>query len=149
MLTDVEKDELFDEFMVKLAQTSKEDRKLSVVKNNHALKGVARYYHDHFDPNNTKLKHDPELFFKNELGEDVYRYFGFYLAYSKLRAAVPTLVMVKKHMNKEYNRFETRRKPEFGDNPYLEDEDIEEATKIGSLLLDTFFKYLKENASNG
>ena len=146
-LTEIEKEELFNDFMLRLSKTSKEDRKLSVAKNNHALKGVARYYWDNYDPTNIKLKHDPKLFLDTGdpvIGE-IYRYCGFYNIYLKLRAAIPSIVMAKKHRNKEHSYKETHRNPEFSDNPYLEDDDIEEATIVGKILLDAAFNYLSNS----
>lgn len=135
-LTPQEKEELFNEFVIKMAEMDRKDKQLSVAKNNHCLAGVSRYYHENFDHTNPWATHR----------EEVRHYFFVYNCYKKLRAAVPALVMSKKYCNPvtDVNYYSVKKQGQGSSDPVLMEEDIQEANKVGKILLDAMWKYLTD-----
>lgn len=135
-LTNQEKEELFNEFVLKMAELEKEDKRIGVAKNNHCMAGVSRYFHDNFDASNPKATYQ----------HDVRHYYFVYNCYKKLRAAIPAIVMAKKYSNPvtEVNYYLKKKEGQGGTNPVLMEEDIPEADKVGKILLDAMWKYLTE-----
>ena len=135
-MTPQEKEELFNEFVLKMAEMEREDKRLAVAKNNHCLAGVSRYYHENFDHTNPRAKH----------WEEVKRYYFVYNCYKKLRAAVPALVMSKKYRNPVTNANYNlgKKRGQCSSDPVLMEEDIQEADKAGKILLDAMWKYLTD-----
>ena len=129
-LTEEEKEELFTEFAIKFAEMDKEDKRLTVAKNNHALAGMSKEYYKVWRSGSPKLS---------------YRYLGVYSAYLKLRAAVPFMICAKKYAKALEIEGADPRPFRYSAETYgLENEDIEEATKAGKILLDAMYKYLIE-----
>ena len=139
-LTPQEKEELFNEFVLKIAEMEREDKRLAVAKNNHCLAGVSRYYHENFDHTNPRAEHQKEA----------RHYYFIYNCYKKLRAAVPALVMSKKYSNPvtDVNYYLVKnlvkKQGQGGSDPVLMEEDIQEANKVGKILLDAMWKYLTD-----
>ena len=129
-LTGFQKEELFDEFMLKMSEMEQKDKRLAVVKNNHALTGMSREYYKVWRTGTPNL---------------AWRYLGVYSAYQKLRAAVPFMVYAKKYAKAlEIEGVDVRRFRYAAEMVGLENEDIEEATKAGKILLDAMKKYLTD-----
>lgn len=132
-LTEAQKDELFADFQLRLAELDKSDKRLAVAKNNHAMKGVTNLYH--------------EMCHSGDTADDylAYKYPGLYYAYLKLRSAIPNIVMLKKVAKVNDGSIPGARLPyRVNQNPVLEDEDMDEATKVGKILLDAVIGYLEE-----
>lgn len=136
-LTTQDKEELFNEFIVKMAEMEREDKRLAVAKNNHCLAGVSRYYHENFDHTNPKAAH----------WKEARHYYFVYNCYKKLRAAVPALVMSKKYSNPvtDVNYYLVKKQGQGSSDPVLMEEDIQEANKVGKILLDAMWKYLTDS----
>ena len=135
-LSEQQKEELFLEFAVRIAEMEKADKQLGVAKNNHCLAGMGRYYHEQFDYTNPRAAHR----------QDARQYFFVYNCYKKLRAAVPAIVMAKKYKDEWNgpNYYAINKTQQGSANPVLMEEDIPEATKVGKILLDAMWKYLTE-----
>lgn len=129
-MTEEEKEELFTEFAVKFAEMDKQDKRLAITKNNHILTGMSKEYCKVWRSGSSKLS---------------CRYLGVYSAYLKLRAAVPFMVYAKKYAKALETEGADIRPFRYSAETYgLENEDIEEATKAGKILLDAMYKYLTE-----
>lgn len=144
-LTQQQKDELFDEFLIKLEDANKEER-VRRAKNAKAMRGVTAYYNDNFGGDLIKpCTHQNELFWVDKDGNQTYKYYGLYSAYLKLRETIPNIVMIKKHKGKVRHYYDIHKREEYSRNPTLEESDAEEATKVGKLLLDTLWNYLTDD----
>lgn len=140
-LTDQEREELFADFLVRMTEMDKEDKKVTIARNNSALKGMSRYFNkvkkegcEGKDP--WMMEHDP--------GDPrrFFNYYGIYEAYCNMRKVVPLLVNIKKHANEKtgyYHSHNHRRIAEL--DP---EEDLEEATRCGKFMIDAMIKYLRE-----
>lgn len=131
-LTEQEKEELFDDFRLRMAELDKEEKRLGAAKNIHALKGMSRYYRDTFDHTNCNSRATKEQ----------WDFYNCHRVYSKLRAVIPSMVMAKKYKGK--NVYQLRLSGLRFEEAVLEDEDMEEATKAGKILIDAVIKYLTE-----
>lgn len=139
-MTEQEKDELFSEFVVRMAEMDAKDKRLVVAKNNRIMRGITAYYNECFGYNNPNRK--VELWEYDENGIEHYKFLGLYQTYLKLRACVPWLVQMKKARGKGNEEYVARH--ELQTVP-LEEEDYEEATKVGKMLLDFMVKYIEED----
>lgn len=129
-LTQQEKDELFEEFAVHYAELERSEKRLVVAKNRHVLNNMSNEYYRVWRSGHPPLS---------------YKYKGIYSAYLKLRAAVPFMVAAKKYARAEtIEGADARRYRYSAETVELEDEDIEEATKAGKILLDALHNYLME-----
>lgn len=145
-LTEQEKEELFSEFTVRMAEMDKDEKKLRVAQNNHVMKGVTRYYRNHFDWTNVEVRKDDRVAFDDELGERKMRYYGTYTMYLKLRKVIPNMVMAKKHRNESLPGYlERKNNTDYRDDPLLHDEDEAEATKCAEYLFEAMLKYLESD----
>lgn len=132
-LTELQKDELFADFQLRLAEQDKADKRLGVAKNNHAMKGVTKVYYDMCRSGNSA---DDYL---------AYKYPGLYYTYIKLRSAIPNIVLLKKVKKMNNGQLPGVRVPyRVNQNPVLEEEDMDEATKVGKILLETVIRYLEQ-----
>jgi hypothetical protein len=139
-MTEQEKDELFGEFVVRMAEIDQQDKRLSVARNNHVLRGMTAYYKDCFAYGNPKRK--VEIWEYDKDGIQHYKFFGLYQTYLKLRACVPFLVQMKKLKGKCRDHYTSKYS---SSTIILEDSDYEEATKVGKMLLDFMVKYIEED----
>ena len=124
-MTELEKDELFAEFLVRMAELDKDDKKLSSAKNRKALTGVSEYYN--------KVCNYHQDWMRDDLG--LFKFFGIYHAYEQIRRAIPMLVNAKLRGDVRHEQKPT--KP-------LEEWDRDEATKAGKYLIDAMIAYLRE-----
>lgn len=142
-MTEQEKDELFADFMVRMAEMDKDDKRLAVAKNNSAMKELTEYYAEIVDRHSgRKTDKNAWLYRQDETGWWYFAADGLYDAYSAIRKVVPYAVGVKRALNNERPRF----KNEGYRKQYVLDpeKDREEATKIGKMLIDAMVRYLKE-----
>lgn len=141
-MTEQEKDELFADFMVRMAEMDKDEKRLATAKNNSAMKELTNYFNTIIGRRSGgKTKSNEWLYRRDETG---WRYFaadGIYDAYCALRKAVPFIVGAKRSLNGEKERpYMSGYKKQYVLDP---EKDREEATKIGRMLIDTMIEYLK------
>lgn len=140
-MTEQEKDELFADFMLRMAEMDKEDKRLSAAKNNSAMKDLTGYYNKTFGRGQGGRTEKTEWLYRKYDGWWYFAADGLYDAYCALRKAVPYIVGAKRGLNEErpVSRLEGYRKQYVLDP----EKDREEANKIGRMLIDVMAGYLK------
>lgn len=137
MLSDEEKEELFSDFMVRMAELDKEDKKVSSALNRSAMKDISSYWA--LTIGTERNKSNEWLYRRDETGWWYRSGDGLYNAYLALRKAVPFIVGAKRSLDSnDYIH------SGYGKNYVMDpDKDREEAYKIGKLLIDSMIRYLK------
>lgn len=126
MITEREKEELFTDFALRLAQEDKEDKKLSVRMNNSAMKKVSRYYD------------------AIEIGTEKQDRYGIYDCYQAIRKVIPLAVGLKHRMNGDFVNDPRYNRWSYCKSYVLEPgKDDDEAEEIGKLLLDALKTYVE------
>ncbi len=127
-MTEQEKEELFLDFAVKFAEMDKADKRLKTAENNSALKKMSAYY--------AKVANELK---RNEKAYDergFFKFYGIYNAYLELRHATIYIVNAKKHQMKDIGKLDRL-------------EDIDEAEKVGKILIDAMINYFLEDEEPG
>lgn len=145
-MTEQEKDELFAEFMVRMAEMNKEEKRLSATKNNKAMIDLTEYFNQKIGRYSGGWTEDNKWLYRKEEGWWYFAADGIYDAYLALRRAVPYIVGTKRALDGERpkNRNEGYRKQYVLDP----EKDREEANKIGMILIDAMIGYLKGGEEN-
>lgn len=141
MMTNEEKEELFADFMVRMAEMDKDDKRLSAAKNNSAMRELTEYYNEIVDRYSGKVTEKNKWLYRKFDGRWYFAADGMYDSYCALRRAVPYIIGAKRALNGE----RPRNKNEGYRKQYVMDpeKDREEATKLGKMLIDTMIEYLK------
>ena len=127
-MNDIEKEELFSDFMVRMAEMDKSEKTLRVASNNRALKGMTRYYNERKEAE----RRNGKLWYDGTDGKWGFKYYGMYQAYLELRHAVVFLVNAKHNKRNKIGCL-------------IPEMDTKEAEKIGKILIDAMFDYLLES----
>lgn len=147
-MTDREKDELFTDFMLRMSTMDKEDKRLAVSRNNSAMKKVTAYYEESFGRKWSVARQRPSedvlwMYGKDPDGRLYFKADGFYQAYCALRKAIPLIVGTKRHLEQEFTSW-VDAPAKIPTNYVLDPEkDVDEAEKIGKMLIDTMVQYLR------
>ena len=144
-MTDLEKEELFADFMVRMSTMDKEDKRLAVSKNNSGMKKVTAYYQENFGARWSVARNRPHDSVLWMYGEDpdgrlYFKADGFYQSYCALRKAIPQIVGVKRHLEQTWDDLPNKIPVNYVLDP---EKDQEDAEKIGKMLIDTMVAYLK------
>lgn len=144
-LSEQEKEELFADFAVRMAEMDKADKRISVTKNNAAMTDLTTYYNENIGRYaGGKTKENEWLYRQDESGWWYFSADGLYSAYLTLRKAIPYIIGAKRALNGEhiprgqYNR----------DYVLDKEKDKEMVNEIGKRLIDTMLGYLKEENKN-
>ena len=139
-LSEEMKEELFSEFALRLAAMDKEDKKLTSAQNTHVMCKLTKVNEELFG------YRDP----KNRVGtpgiDDQYLYYGSYDAYLEVRKLIPIVIGIKRRADilRENPKAQVDKSLAYKKKYVLQENDQEEATKLGRILLETIKRYLEE-----
>ena len=130
-ISDQEKEDLFDEFILRMAKMSKEEKSIRGCKNKSAMKHLLKIWN----------KEERRLLASDEMPS---RY-GIYRGYISLRQTIPLIVSLKKY---NLGGADTRKTcPQTGTLDPDDEWDVKEADKAGTYLIRAMIDYFLDNES--
>jgi len=140
-ISEQEKEELFADFMLRMAEMDKDDKRLSTAKNNSAMKDLTDYFNIITGRYSGGRTENNAWLYRKFEGRWYFAADGLYDSYCALRKAVPYIVGVKRALDgdRPSTKLEGYRRQYVLDP----EKDREEAAKLGKMLIDTMVRYLK------